>query len=134
MGELVSFVAGSALFVMSAMVMKVSWPRSGSLTDPAFFLGLAIFLGFLGHALNTLWWQVSVNLLIAFGLAEYAGLRSIGLWLDGILKSIATLSGAMHLIALQRKLRPDEQAEYHWYDMPWYPRRFRVFVRKEERE
>ena len=126
MGDWISLIAGGILLVVSCMVMKAYWPRRRDTHDAAWFLGMAIFLGFLSAAANTLWWQIIVGVATHYGTFKYDALRDVGLYLDGALKGMAALAGAMHLVALHRKLSLPERRLYRWYDMPWYPRRWRM--------
>ena len=126
MGEYISLAAGILLFVICAMVIKVYWPRRGQPKDAAFFLGLAIFVAFIAAAMNTAWWQIIVGSLNYWQITEVGQLRPVGLWLDGILKGLAAFAGVLHLEAVRRQLPAKDRRLYHWFEMPWYPKRLRL--------
>jgi len=126
MGEWISFIAGVVLFTVSCMVMKAYWPRKGRQWDAAFFLGAAIFLGFLATALNTFWWQIIVGAIDHYEVFPLRSLRALGFYLDGVLKGLSALAGVLHLVALRNKLPLPERRLYRWYNMPWYPRRLHM--------
>jgi len=113
MGEWISFIAGVVLFTVSCMVMKAYWPRKGRQWDAAFFLGAAIFLGFLATALHTFWWEIIVGVSNHF-------------YINSFLHGLYALAGVLHLVALRNKLPLPERRLYRWYNMPWYPRRLHM--------
>lgn len=123
MGEMISFSAGTALLIVSLLVMIAYAPSKSSLRTGSGVLGLAIFLGFLADAGNTSWWQIVVTLAVEHDFATYAQLRAIGLYLDGLFKGGAALAGVLHLIAIRMNLPADERREWYWFQMPWYPNR-----------
>ena len=122
MSEIVSFSAGFVLLVISLMVMIAYRPNRESFKTGSGLLGLAIFLGFLSAALNTFWWQILGNTVDDFGVG-IESFRAVGLYLDALLKGGAAMSGVLHLIAIRENLSPEEKHGWHWWQMPWYPKR-----------
>lgn len=123
MGNFVSFGAGVILLIVSMMVMLAYWPRLGWFGTGSGTLGMAIFLGFLAAAANAFYWQIFGNFVVSFDLVSLANVRSFGHYLDGLLKGSAATAGVLHLMAIQRNLPEEERRTWHWYQMPWYPKR-----------
>lgn len=105
MGETLSFMAGSALFVVSLMVVKEYWPsRHIRLRDmePPTMLQLGIFVGFLLTASNTLWWQIINTIVVDQGWMTRAGFQELGRYMDVPLKGGMAVVGLIHLRAKQK--------------------------------
>ncbi len=108
---------------MSALVIRAYWARVWGARDGAYFLAIAIVAGFFSQALDAAWWQVFVNRYALMNEGDVAQLRQWGLKLDVALKAVAVWAGYLHLKALHESLDPDEQKNWLWIDMPWYPKR-----------
>jgi len=122
MGELVSYLSGIFLLIISLMVMIAFWP---SLTRNGFrVLGVAIFLSFFAAAMNTIWWQVFAYWNTQLGVFPRDQFREFGYYVDFVMKALlGGGAGILHLVALQRQLPDEERNLWSWWDMPWYPER-----------
>lgn len=118
--EYLSFGAGLFLLAVSIMVMKAYWP---STRGEVHWLGLAIFLGFAAAAGNTFWWQILALVNTETGFVPREQFRAVGWWFDVLFKGGAGCAGILHLVALQRQIPKKERPMWHWWDMPWYPKR-----------
>lgn len=139
-GDLVSFLSGTALLVCGALVMIAYRPRLGWWRSPHGTLGAAIFLGFLSAVLNTAYWQVFGQWAVEFlHIMTVQQLRAFGDWIDLLVKGGAAVAGVLHLRALRLQLPPEERAQWRGIEMPWYPSRRWCLVKltaalKKERE
>lgn len=122
---MVSFVAGVALLFMSVLVMVAYWPsRNKTHAQPgAFYLGMAIWLGFLTAGLNTLFWQVIGQPAVRLGWISVADIRAIGDWVDLFVKGGAAYAGWLHLRAIYETLDDEEKSYWSVLEMAFYPRR-----------
>lgn len=139
-GDWVSFLSGSFLLVMGALVMLAYRPGRDWWRTAHGTLGMAIFLGFLAAVTNTAYWQVWGQWAVEFlGIMSVTQLRAAGDWIDLIVKGGAGVAGVLHLRALRLQLSADEQAHWRGIEMPWYPARRWCLVKlcagmKKERE
>jgi|DEB0MinimDraft_4_1074332.scaffolds.fasta_scaffold17678_2 hypothetical protein len=123
-GDWVSFLSGSFLLVMGALVMVAYRPRREWWKTPHGTLGMAIFLGFLAAVTNTAYWQVFGQWAVEFlGIMSVTQLRAFGDWIDLIVKGGAGVAGVLHLRALRLQLPEDERDQWMGVEMPWYPSR-----------
>lgn len=123
-GDWVSFLSGSFLLVMGALVMLAYRPRLHWWRSAHGTLGAAIFLGFLAAVTNTAYWQVFGQWAVEFlGIMTAAQLRAAGNWIDLVVKGGAAVAAALHLRALRLQLPEDERAQWLGIEMPWYPAR-----------
>jgi len=123
-GDWVSFLSGSFLLVMGALVMVAYRPRREWWKTPHGTLSMAIFLGFLAAVTNTTYWQVFGQWAVEFlGVMSVTQLRAAGDWIDLIVKGGAGVAGVLHLRALRLQLPEDERDQWMGVEMPWYPAR-----------
>jgi hypothetical protein len=123
-GDWVSFLSGSFLLVMGALVMVAYRPRSEWWKTPHGTLGMAIFLGFLAAVTNTAYWQVFGQWAVEFlSVMSVTQLRAAGDWIDLIVKGGAGVAGVLHLRALRLQLPEDERDQWMGIEMPFYPAR-----------
>lgn len=127
-GDWISFGAGTALLVMSFLVL-VAYRPSRHRTTPERTLAAAIVLGFIAAAGNTLYWQVLGQPLVVYGWITVDTLRFIGDYLDLVFKGGAALAGYLHLRALWFCLPDAERRVWLVVEMPFYPRRL-LYLRK----
>lgn len=123
-GDLVSFLSGTALLITGVLVMVAYRPSRGWFSTPHGTLGMAIFLGFLSAVTNTAYWQVFGQWAVEFlHIMTAAQLRAVGDWIDLIVKGGAAVAAVLHLRALWLQLPEDERAKWRLVEMPWYPAR-----------
>lgn len=123
-GDWVSFLSGTALLFCGGLAMVAYRPRRDWWQSPSGTLGMAIFLGFLAAVVNTLYWQVFGQWAVEFiGFMSVETLRSVGDWMDLIVKGGAAVAGVLHLRALRLQLPLDERKRWRGVEMPWYPAR-----------
>lgn len=122
-GDFVSLSSGAALFVVSLLVVRAYFTGFARPRSPEDFLALAIMLGFVFHALNTLYWQVFGNFAVRYEWVTVAFLRDVGDYLDILFKGGAAFAGYLHLRAIQERLPKEDRGAWHWYEVPWYPKR-----------
>lgn len=130
MGEVISLLAGMALLFLGGLCMvayrPVGWRTA--LTTPAGVLGIAVFLSFLAHVGNTLYWQVFGHVAIhGLGLVSVYQLRAVGDYLDLIFKGSGAVAAYLHLYALRLRLDPEERKNWSVLGMAFYPEKFRLF-------
>lgn len=123
-GDVASFLSGTALLVTGALVLVAYRPSRGWWQTPHGTLGMAIFLGFLSAVMNTAYWQVFGQWAVEFlGIMTAAQLRAAGDWIDLVVKGGSAVAAVLHLRALRLQLPEDERAEWLGIEMPWYPAR-----------
>ena len=121
-GDLVSFVAGVALVVISFLVIRAYWPPRYE-APSAQWLGFAIIVGFVAAGFNALYWQVWGTLSIYFGIGSVSSLRGVGDFFDLFFKGGAAIAGYMHLKAIHAGIGQPERRDWSVWEMPWYPQR-----------
>ena len=122
MGDLVSLFSGALLLFFSVLVMIAYSPKSKR-SKPESTLALAIFLGFMAAAFNTLYWQVFGQIAVMIDLISVKNLRMIGDILDLVFKGGAAYAGYLHLRALQLSLPSNERKYWSVLEMPFYPQK-----------
>lgn len=121
-GDWVSFLSGVALVIFGGLAMIAYRPSPGR-RGAETLLASAIFIGFMAHVGNTLYWQVFGQPAVHFGILTVADLRAYGDWFDLFFKGGGALAGYLHLRALWSSLDEIERREWTALEMAFYPRR-----------
>lgn len=118
-----SAAAGFVLLFMCALGLRGFLGRAINTHDLASrMLARAIICGFTVAGLNTLYWQVGGQVLIAFGIATVADVRLIGSYLDILFKGGGALAVYLHLAAWRLSLPEPERRKWSVFAMAFYPR------------
>lgn len=122
-GDVLSFLAGTALLISAILVIIAYRPANWSLRDAPGTLAMAIALGFAASASNTLYWQVFGQPAVTYGWLTVAEIRAIGDFADVLFKGGAAIAGLLHLRALLLALPESERGNWSAIEMPFYPNR-----------
>jgi hypothetical protein len=96
----------------------------------AFWLVLAIWLGFAGGMLNALWWKVIYLILLYKGTIEHSTLLFIGnVWADMFAKGLGALAIYLHFYARYRSIPDNERGHWTPLAMGFYPDKNKWAVR-----
>ena len=118
-----SAISGVVLLFMCVLGLRGFLGRAISAKDPASrMLARAIVCGFAAAGLNTLYWQVGGQLMIAGGITTVPGVRLVGSYLDIIFKGGGALAVYLHLAAWRLSLPPQERRRWSVFAMAFYPR------------
>lgn len=126
--ELAVVVIATVLSLLSALVLKAfPYWKTGAIAAQT--LQQAIFISFSAILLNSLYWQIGGEVLIEmlhiFTAEQY---RTAGKIIDIVLKGMLSYAGWLHLKSLWLTLPDDLKKEYAVLDMPFYPRRIKLFT------
>lgn len=122
LGDWISFFSGVALMTLGTLVLIAYRPK-GARNGPERTLALAIFLGFVAHAGNTVYWQVFGQVAVYQGWITVHGLRFYGDFADLLFKGGGALAAWLHLRALWLSLPAPEQRKWRVVEMAFYPHR-----------
>lgn len=125
-----SLIAGIVLLTMCVLGVRAFAPRLVNSEDPAArMLAGAIVMGFVGGAINTLYWQIWGQIALAAEVIDVFTLRFWGGFLDIPFKLSVALAVLMHLAAWRRSLPPHERAKWSILGMAFYPTHTGFFAR-----
>ena len=130
LGYWLSFVAGLFLLVASAVGLRTFVPRFfKAKEDYSKTLALAIIMGFLWTALNTLYWQVFGQVGVALGWLTVTELRLYGSFLDVLFKGLPGVAVLLHNQAAVKSLPKSEQSKWNFLTIALYPNVDHLFVK-----
>ncbi|MFD2854013.1 hypothetical protein ACFSZS_03315 [Seohaeicola zhoushanensis] len=104
--EIISFLAGGALLVMSVFVMFAYRPGGDRVDSGPSLLALAIWIGFFAAAVNTAYWQIFGTISVAAGWLTPEQLRAGGKYADLLFKGGGAFAGWLHLKAMHQSSIP----------------------------
>lgn len=88
----------------------------------AFWLVLAIWIGFAGGMLNALWWRVVFPIMLYAGTVNQEALLFFGnIWADTFAKGLGALAVYLHFYARYRSIPASERKEWTPLAMGYYP-------------
>src|SRR6056297_3373211 len=120
-----SYVVSWLLLLLCALGVygfyPLRYPRTRD-AQAAWWLILAIWMGFLGNGLNVLYWRVIGDFALHFEFMTLDQLRYVGNGLgDTLWKGIATCSVYLHFYARWSALPEDDRGSWHPLTMAFHP-------------
>lgn len=112
--------SGLLLLILSVLVCLAYYQKSYA-NKAVKTLSIAIILGFLFVALNTLYWQVLGQYVLSRDIVSVETFRIMGSFLDLIFKGGSALAAYLHLKSLYYGLGEGEKKHWTPLTMPFYP-------------